>query len=126
MRVADGRGSTCTVCFEPVNDGEDIFALRCGHRHHQQCLTDWLQRKNECPDCRGLIQREDEMSAPPPPVVVCVDALPLPEQQQQQQQPQQAVLLNLAATGRWSTTAASTSQDAHEQPISAVQNPASG
>eukprot|EP01043_Picozoa_sp_COSAG02_P067373 COSAG02_NODE_10807_length_1855_cov_1.517084_2_plen_531_part_01 len=78
MRVADRRGSTCTVCFEPVDDGEDIFELRCGHRHHQQCLTDWLQRKSECPDCRGPIQLEDEIPGPPPPLV-CVNSRPLPE-----------------------------------------------
>lgn len=65
VRVTDGRASTCTVCFEPVDDGEEIFALRCGHRHHEQCLTDWLQRKSECPDCRGPIRLDDAEYDPP-------------------------------------------------------------
>jgi len=27
--VCDGGGTTCTICFEPVADGEDIFTLPC-------------------------------------------------------------------------------------------------
>ena len=78
-RVCDGGGTTCTICFEPVADGEDIFTLPCrahpglwaglssgvflivdwvcvsGHRHHAECLKGWLERKAECPDCRAAV-----------------------------------------------------------------------
>lgn len=49
------EASTCTICFEPVVSNEQVFALSCGHRHHLQCLTGWLERKDECPDCRGRV-----------------------------------------------------------------------
>lgn len=83
MRVADGRGSTCTVCFEPVDDGEEIFALRCGHRHHQSCLTDWLTRKSECPDCRGPIRLEEAVSDPPSVGSAVVAVQPATQEQEQ-------------------------------------------
>ena len=63
VRVEDSRGTTCTICFEVVDDGEEIFALSCGHRHHQSCLNDWLQRKSDCPDCRGRVRPADLTTA---------------------------------------------------------------
>lgn len=123
MGVTDGRSSTCTVCFEAVDDGEEIFALRCGHRHHQQCLSDWLQRKSECPDCRGPIALEDAQSHSPPlggGPAGCENARPgsveqLPE-----------VLGGLGATGRWSEPASRAAETLTEQqPRDGAENPLS-
>ena len=61
--VADGLNSTCTICFEPVCDGETSFSLRCNHRHHVECLRDWVSRKAECPDCRGAINARNLASS---------------------------------------------------------------
>lgn len=120
MSVMDGRSSTCTVCFEPVDDGEEIFALRCGHRHHQQCLTDWLQRKSECPDCRSPITLDDALShSPPPRDTGCENSGPPTDRPPTEQQP--TMRLSLAATGRWSTSRAAET----ELPRHAVENPVS-
>lgn len=53
--VRDGVVSTCSICFEPIHDGLEILTIPCAHRHHAECLTDWLRRKNECPNCRGQV-----------------------------------------------------------------------
>lgn len=53
--VCDGVVSTCSICFEPVHDDVEILTIPCAHRHHAECLTDWLRRKNECPNCRGQV-----------------------------------------------------------------------
>ncbi|XP_022185346.2 E3 ubiquitin-protein ligase TRAIP [Nilaparvata lugens] len=45
---------TCAICEELFNgeDREIIFATKCGHIFHHQCLTKWLERSDTCPQCR--------------------------------------------------------------------------
>lgn len=73
--VCDGVVSICSICFEPVHDGVEILTIPCTHRHHAECLTDWLRRKNECPDCRGNVFTQNAwsqwLSSPPPPRTRC-------------------------------------------------------
>jgi hypothetical protein len=62
--VSDGLNSTCTICFEPVADGETSFVIPCAHRHHCACMEDWVRRKAECPDCRGAIPGQRASAGP--------------------------------------------------------------
>merc|ERR1711871_452690 len=43
------------ICFDTIEEGECVFKLACRHRHHQDCLRDWLVRKAECPECRTAV-----------------------------------------------------------------------
>eukprot|EP01052_Picozoa_sp_SAG31_P017905 SAG31_NODE_1245_length_9134_cov_6.012064_9_plen_558_part_00 len=45
----------CSICYDEVTPGEQVFALNCGHTQHRACMIEWLVRKAECPDCRGHV-----------------------------------------------------------------------
>lgn len=40
----------CSICWEDV--ANPSVTLKCGHRFHFGCLTEWAKRSNECPMCR--------------------------------------------------------------------------
>jgi len=48
-----GETGTCCICFEDLQDGERVRAIRkCQHLFHTACIDPWLLRKAECPMCR--------------------------------------------------------------------------
>jgi len=53
----------CSICLMEYEDGDVIFrSPSCVHRFHQDCLMDWLERRNhtECPCCReSMVSDED-------------------------------------------------------------------
>ena len=42
----------CSICYEPVHGGEKVFAMACTHVQHHACMSLWVVRKPECPECR--------------------------------------------------------------------------
>jgi len=53
----------CSICLMEYEDGDTIFrSPSCVHRFHQDCVMDWLERRNhtECPCCREpMVSDED-------------------------------------------------------------------
>ncbi len=49
----------CSVCLEPLSEGETEYAGKCGHLFHEACLKRYLstlpQRNYRCPTCRGEV-----------------------------------------------------------------------
>ena len=43
---------TCSICIEPMIDGDELLQLRCDHLFHKQCIVSWLQKSLNCPMCR--------------------------------------------------------------------------
>jgi len=44
--------NTCAICYVPIEDGDRVGALPCGHIFHvDPCLKHWLSRRNVCPLC---------------------------------------------------------------------------
>lgn len=41
--------STCCICFEILEDGEDFAELECHHVFHKSCIRSWFQRSGNCP-----------------------------------------------------------------------------
>jgi hypothetical protein len=38
----------------------DVAAkLDCGHKFHENCLVDWLDKKSNCPICRAQVHWSD-------------------------------------------------------------------
>ena len=64
--LEDDPSACCTICFVPMEDGDRIGDLTCGHVFHVECIKGWVQRKNTCP--------------------LCAVPLATPRKQQQQQQ----------------------------------------
>lgn len=46
----------CTICFEAFTGSEVLARLGCGHKFHEDCIVDWLERQLSCPVCRAPIQ----------------------------------------------------------------------
>jgi len=44
---------TCTICILAIKDGDRIGALRCDHKFHVACLSEWIKRRNVCPLCQS-------------------------------------------------------------------------
>ena len=40
----------CPICFEPLCDNP-VRILPCFHMYHIECIDDWYERKQECPEC---------------------------------------------------------------------------
>ncbi|KAL0860245.1 hypothetical protein ABMA27_010552 [Loxostege sticticalis] len=45
----------CTICSDLVNQAENIFATKCGHIFHYNCLAQWIERSKSCPQCRNKV-----------------------------------------------------------------------
>ena len=65
-----GIENHCSICIAPLDKGETIGDLACGHSFHVDCLKEWLKRKNACPLCNGqvahprtvMVEREEVFS----------------------------------------------------------------
>ena len=40
----------CSICLELIDD--NCCTLKCSHNFHKECITEWLERKSICPNCR--------------------------------------------------------------------------
>lgn len=50
---SDDIGPKCLLCFSKRTNPT---LIECGHIFCWQCLTNWLQYRNECPTCRRVVQ----------------------------------------------------------------------
>lgn len=46
------RQNSCSICLEDFNEGEIASIIPCGHIFHTDCISHWLKKKNNCPNCR--------------------------------------------------------------------------
>ena len=60
----------CSICFSSLTDSP-TRTTPCGHTFHEQCLQEWLSRRNTCPFCRAPVN-------PEAPVVPVVPVPPVP------------------------------------------------
>ena len=51
--VVHGFYHECSICLEQFNKEESIKELACYHLFHPKCIDTWLERNNECPNCRS-------------------------------------------------------------------------
>jgi hypothetical protein len=50
----DENDTTCSICFGPIENGEEVGALpSCHHTFHSECLKTWLARRQVCPLCQS-------------------------------------------------------------------------
>ena len=46
---------TCAICTLDYEKGDLIRKLKCRHTYHQECIDDWLGKKNECCLCKAKV-----------------------------------------------------------------------
>lgn len=51
----------CAICLGPLQHGDRVGDIPCGHLFHKDCLKTWLVRRKRCPlcQCQGLLTRHD-------------------------------------------------------------------
>lgn len=49
--------SSCSVCLDDYEEGDQLLQLTCGHVFHGPCIDLWLKSHRECPCCRWAIKR---------------------------------------------------------------------
>lgn len=72
--LEDCGDDICTICFEAMEDDQDVRLLTCGHIFHSECVDPWLTgRRAYCPLCKYdyyvPVPEEDENAAPSVPAV---------------------------------------------------------
>lgn len=43
--------ASCTVCLDPLPNGDRIRTLPCADSFHTSCINEWLTDHNTCPNC---------------------------------------------------------------------------
>ena len=46
------EGSSCNICMEDYENGDELAKLPCGHKFHLNCSTSWINTRRSCPVCR--------------------------------------------------------------------------
>lgn len=50
--------NACIICLETYKDTDQVMELPCSHVFHPLCLVKWIDRKTQCPLCKGHCTRE--------------------------------------------------------------------
>ena len=50
------QAAPCAICLDEPTTGLILVRLPCRHEFCEPCITEWLKRKNACPQCRAPIQ----------------------------------------------------------------------
>ena len=56
-----GDTDDCSICLEPLQEGERVLTIQCKHLFHYPCIIQWLARTNKCPVCRFEIPRKEKI-----------------------------------------------------------------
>ena len=46
-----GDKKECSICLEHINKNHLIRVLKCFHIYHDECISEWLNKKKICPEC---------------------------------------------------------------------------
>lgn len=47
---------SCAICLEQYAPGDVVSLMPCLHGFHEQCLTQWLGIKAQCPVCKASLK----------------------------------------------------------------------
>ena len=45
----------CSICLDNFEIGSMICELKCKHYYHKECIDEWLNENNTCPNCRNNV-----------------------------------------------------------------------
>lgn len=54
-RLPQGPQGDCIICYDQLDDPENVRSLACGHVFHWDCLSTWLDYSPTCPVCRQRV-----------------------------------------------------------------------
>ncbi|XP_050222785.1 uncharacterized protein LOC126672881 [Mercurialis annua] len=60
LAVDDTPESSCRICLDEIETGNEAIRMPCLHCYHQDCIVQWLQISHFCPICRYEMPEELE------------------------------------------------------------------
>lgn len=51
--------SDCIICLQKYQMADNYISLPCFHNYHENCIKNWLKRKNFCPLCKHVFSVND-------------------------------------------------------------------
>mmetsp|Transcript_28838 Transcript_28838/g.87242 ORF Transcript_28838/g.87242 Transcript_28838/m.87242 type:complete len:121 (+) Transcript_28838:925-1287(+) len=55
--VGASSQSTCMICLNDFEIGDNCRRLPCRHVFHGDCVDEWLRRCTDCPICKANVDR---------------------------------------------------------------------
>lgn len=49
----------CSICIIEFESSDAWKSLPCGHVFHPKCIDPWVNRHNDCPNCRAVVNTHD-------------------------------------------------------------------
>lgn len=84
--ATSGGKLVCSICLEIFETGEEVSWSRnreCNHCYHQECISQWLIKHDECPVCRNDYLFDDwkynQLPPPGPPLLYILLRRPPPK-----------------------------------------------
>jgi hypothetical protein len=60
-QAAHGTSTSCSICITDFTENEEVARLTCQvHAFHVPCITAWISRRGNCPDCRAVAAIQSE------------------------------------------------------------------
>lgn len=59
FKITQKNNDICAICFETINQINNITITNCNHKYHSSCIFKWVNQKcknyNLCPMCRQIL-----------------------------------------------------------------------
>ena len=52
----DNMNDSCAICYETLEDGDEIATSNCSKTFHRTCIITWLMQHDTCPYCRNAFK----------------------------------------------------------------------
>ncbi|KAL6841594.1 hypothetical protein ACP4OV_028533 [Aristida adscensionis] len=63
LRRTLSKVDLCAVCLDEVRErNQKVTRLPCSHKYHSECVLPWLAIQPDCPCCRTLVPKVDNLS----------------------------------------------------------------
>jgi Ring finger domain len=53
---SDTMNDSCAICYETLEDGDDVTTSNCSKTFHRACIITWLMQHDTCPYCRNTFK----------------------------------------------------------------------
>mmetsp|Transcript_9773 Transcript_9773/g.22280 ORF Transcript_9773/g.22280 Transcript_9773/m.22280 type:complete len:490 (-) Transcript_9773:4-1473(-) len=70
---APDEEACCMICLVELDDRSTDLQLPCNHAFHEECLLKWLHTHNTCPNCRCVLENDEEADVKSMPEVSSED-----------------------------------------------------
>ena len=56
IKLKRKKKQACSVCICDLEKGDKVMKLKCKHYFHRDCILPWLEKNDNCPNCRTALE----------------------------------------------------------------------